>query len=75
MKKIKVFSNDEYTRSFPHEEFFTEEESVDFETFKTLGIVKNSNISNREKCIVELFLEMIPNLDFKEIGKYLDDKM
>lgn len=28
-----------------------------------------------KKQIVDLFLEMIPNLDYKELGKFLDEKM
>jgi len=79
----------------PYEEFFTENEDVDFETFETLGIVKNSAFAEEEqfsmfldeinamrfsgtwtkKQIVDLFFKMIPNLDYKEIGKFLDEKM
>jgi hypothetical protein len=89
------FSPSNTTGEKPYEEFFTEDEDVDFETFKTLGIVKNNAIAENEKFemflkkidmmiknkewtkkeIVDLFFKMIPNLDYEEKGKFLDDKM
>ena len=89
------FSSSNTTGEKPYEEFFTENEHVDFETFHNLGIVKNNSSTDESKFdyflnkinemkamkswtkkqIVDLFFEMIPNLDYKEIGKFLDDKM
>ncbi len=89
------FSSSNTTGEKPYEEFFTENEDVDFETFHNLGIVKNNSSTDENKFdyflnkinemkalkswtkkqIVDLFFEMIPNLDYKEIGKFLDDKM
>ena len=89
------FSPSNTTGEKPYEEFFTKDENVDFETFKTLGIVKNNAIADENKFdmflneinemkqakfwtkkkIVDLFLKMIPNLNYEEKGKFLDDKM
>ena len=89
------FSASNTTGEKPYEEFFTKNEKVDFETFESLGIVKNNAGADNQKFemflseinkmkqakswtkkqIVNLFFEMIPNLDYKEIGKFLDDKM
>lgn len=89
------FSPSNTTGEKPYEEFFTKNEKVDFETFESLGIVKNNATADNDKFkmflaeieklkaskawtkkqIVDLFFEMIPNLDYKEIGKFLDDKM
>lgn len=79
----------------PFEEFFTKNEDVDFESFETLGIVKNSAYAEEEqfdifldeiskmrksgnwtkKQIVDLFFRMIPNFEYEEKGKFLDEKM
>lgn len=79
----------------PYEEFFTEDENVDFDTFETLGIVKNSAYAEdgkfkmfldeindmresgnwTKKQIVDLFFKMIPNFEYEEKGKFLDEKM
>jgi FlaA1/EpsC-like NDP-sugar epimerase len=41
----------------PYEEFFTQDEDVDFDTFETLGIVKNSAYAEEEKF--KMFLDEI----------------
>ena len=77
------------------EEFHTEDETVDFDRFRNLGIVKNTSEYNEELLrnflnkisimknrgnwtkneILDLFMQMIPNFNHKETGKYLDAKM
>jgi UDP-N-acetylglucosamine 4,6-dehydratase len=77
------------------EEFFTDNEILDMNQFKNLGVIKNEADFNSNMLdnflevihelrtqtvwgkapIVDLFNEMIPDLDHKETGKYLDGRM
>jgi FlaA1/EpsC-like NDP-sugar epimerase len=41
---------------------------------KSIKQIKNNNIWSKKR-VVELFLNMIPNFQHKESGKYLDSKM
>jgi hypothetical protein len=90
-----LFTNSDTTGEKDFEEFFTENESLDMDRFKNLGVIKNSPIFDNDKLnnfqksikqiknnniwskkrVVELFLNMIPNFQHKESGKYLDSKM
>ena len=42
-----------------------------------MSVINNYQIKNKwnKENIVELFLEMIPDFEHKETGKYLDGKM
>ena len=60
------FSDSDTTGEKGYEEFFTKEEKVDYETFKSIGIVKNDYIESEEK--LENFLAMINK--FKTSSNY-----
>ena len=77
------------------EEFFTDDEILDMDRFKNLGIIKTKlefdikklesfeqtilnmkkNLSWTKKDIVKEFFKLIPNFEYEDKGKYLDDKL
>lgn len=89
------FFDSDTTGEKDFEEFYTENETLDMETFKTIGVIKNDPKFNGDKLdefvagiellknngkwnkndIVKLFYTILPNIDHKETGKYLDDRM
>ncbi|MCX6050954.1 MAG: UDP-N-acetylglucosamine 4,6-dehydratase [Campylobacterales bacterium] len=90
-----LFTSSDTTGEKDFEEFFTENETLDMEKFKNLGVIKNeplydelnlnsfsSNInlfkqklSWSKEDIVNEFLKLIPDFNYKDTGKYLDSKM
>ncbi|MFZ9028455.1 MAG: UDP-N-acetylglucosamine 4,6-dehydratase [Crocinitomicaceae bacterium] len=89
------FPASDTTGEKPFEEFFTATETIDLETFKGFGVIKNTQEFDDQKLnrflnriqelrdqlhwtkseIVELFLELLPEFEHEEKGKYLDSKM
>jgi FlaA1/EpsC-like NDP-sugar epimerase len=90
-----IFAPSDTTGEKDFEEFFTNNETLDLNTYKNIGVVKNKAIYDQHKIelfsktiqslkrsrkwtkkdLVELFFEMIPNIEYVEKGKYLDSKM
>ncbi|WP_299519984.1 UDP-N-acetylglucosamine 4,6-dehydratase [Winogradskyella sp.] len=90
-----LFTKSDTTGEKGYEEFYTQLETLDMNSFKNIGIIKNEPIYNEDKLnyfsnaiknmiiekswskedIVNLFYEMIPDFEHKEVGKYLDSKM
>lgn len=60
------FSKSDTTGEKEYEEFFTDEEKVDYKSFKSIGIVKNDHIESEENLIN--FLETIN--EFREYSNY-----
>ena len=89
------FFDSDTTGEKDFEEFYTENETLDMEAFKTIGVIKNKPEFNRDKLdefivgieylknngnwkksdIVKLFYSILPDIDHKETGKYLDERM
>ncbi len=89
------FPASDTTGEKPFEEFFTATETIDLDTFKGFGVIKNTLEFDNQKLnrflnriremrdqlnwtkseIVELFLELLPEFEHEEKGKYLDSKM
>ena len=77
------------------EEFFTNNEKLDMDSFNDIGIIKNQPKFDQDKLdaflfgienlrsegnwkkedILRLYLNILPEFDHKETGKYLDQKM
>lgn len=90
-----LFTKSDTTGEKDFEEFFTDNEILDLNRFKSVGIIKNnpdfeldkinyfiSKINQiktsgywEKKMIIDLFLEMIPNFDYEDKGRTLDEKM
>ena len=89
------FFDSDTTGEKDFEEFYTKNEKLDLETFKSIGIIKNfpefnddilkkfvgdieslrnNGIWNKSD-IVNLFKNILPDIEHKETGKYLDEKM
>ena len=89
------FFNSDTTGEKMFEEFFTESEDTDLNTFKTIGIIKNMPKFDRLNLdkfyngvkelqlrgswnkheLVELYHEILPELNHKETSKFLDERM
>lgn len=90
-----LFTNTDTTGEKEYEEFYTNEEVVNFNQYENIGIIKNiatvpnalledfersiiqlRNSKNWTKeDIVKIFRNILPNFDYQDTGKYLDEKM
>ncbi len=77
------------------EEFFTDNEELDLDSFKSIGIIHNEASYDEDKLdyfietinqlrnkgnwtkdeIIKLYFDIIPQFDYIDKGKYLDEKM
>ena len=77
------------------EEFFTDKEELDLDSFKSIGIIHNEATYDEDKLdyfietinqlrnkgnwtkdeIIKLYFDIIPQFDYIDKGKYLDEKM
>ncbi len=90
-----LFTKSDTTGEKDFEEFYTDKETLDMDTFQNLGIIKNelvyddnllnsftTNINAMKKSlhwskedIVNEFFKLLPDLNYEDKKKYLDEKM
>ncbi|WP_085765318.1 UDP-N-acetylglucosamine 4,6-dehydratase [Nonlabens spongiae] len=90
-----LFTLSDTTGEKDFEEFYTDAEVLDLNTYSDLGVIKNNLDVEKEKLekfknriehfkekkswtkkdLIELFNQMLPELDHQEKGKFLDSKM
>ena len=90
-----LFSSSDTTGEKDFEEFFTDAERLDMQSYTNLGLIKNEALFEEEKLndfeinmkkfqknlawtkenIVKEFFKLLPNFDYEDKKKYLDEKM